>query len=65
MSAAALDSRNSATGFVGRAVTMLSYDLNSPTSAPANVTPGVTYTTTLTVYAPNGKAADMACSRQC
>jgi len=58
MSAAALDYRNSATGFTGRAVTMLSYGLNTYSSAPANVTPGVSYTTTLTVYAANGKVAD-------
>jgi hypothetical protein len=58
MSVASLDYSNSTTGFVGRAVTMLSYGLNSYTSVPATVAAGTTYTTTLTVYAPSGKIAD-------
>ena len=58
MSAAALDYRNSATSFVGRAVTMLPYGPSTYTSGAANVTPGTTYTTTLTVYTPGGKVAD-------
>jgi hypothetical protein len=57
MSAAALDTSSSASSFTGRAVQMLSYGLTSYASAAVNVTPGVTYTTTLTVYAPNGKVA--------
>jgi hypothetical protein len=57
MSAAALDSSSSASSFTGRAVQMLPYGRTSYASAAVNVTPGVTYTTTLTVYAPNGKVA--------
>ena len=57
MSAAAIDYSNSANSFVGRAVNMLPYGSTTYTSNAAGVTPGVTYTETLTVYAPNGKVA--------
>jgi len=57
MSAAAIDYRNS-TGFVGRALTMLPYGPFTFTSAAAAVTPGVSYTETLTVYTPGGKVGD-------
>jgi hypothetical protein len=57
MSAAALDSSNSANSITGRAVQMLPYGLSTYTSAAVNATPGVTYTTTLTVYTPGGKVA--------
>ena len=57
MSAAALDYSNSATAFVGRAVNMLPYGRSTYTSNVVAVTPGVIYTTTLTVYSPNGKVA--------
>jgi hypothetical protein len=54
MSSAALDYRNLTTGFVGRAVTMLSYGVSSfARTAPAVA--GQTLSITLTVYAPNGK----------
>jgi hypothetical protein len=55
MSAAALDYSNSGNSFTGRAVQMLSYGVSTYTSSAVPVTPGVTYTTTLTVYTPGGK----------
>ena len=58
MSALALDVRNNTTGFVGRSVTMLPYGVTSYSSGPSPTTPGLNYTLTLTVYAPNGKVAD-------
>src|SRR3954464_12548940 len=59
-SAAALDYSNSANSldsFPLRAVWMLPLGPTSYTSNALPVTPGVTYTTTLTVYATNGKVA--------
>jgi hypothetical protein len=57
MSSAALDYSNSANSFTGRAVQMLPYGVSTYTSSAFPVTPGVTYTTTLTVYTPAGKIA--------
>jgi hypothetical protein len=57
MSGRAIEYRNDATGFVGRAFTPLSYGLNTYTGVSA-ATPETSYTITLTVYAPNGKVAD-------
>jgi hypothetical protein len=58
MSAVAIDYRNNTTGFVGRAVTMLSHGLNRYASANPTAAPGQSVTVTITVYAPNGKVAD-------
>ena len=57
MSVAALDYSNSVDSFVGRAVTMLPYGSSTYTGNASIAAPGVTYTETLTVYAPNGKVA--------
>jgi hypothetical protein len=57
MSAAALDSRNEATGFKGRAVNMLPYGLSTYTTVASNAPASTSFTFTLTVYAPNGKIA--------
>jgi hypothetical protein len=54
MSSAALGYTNLTTGFVGRAVTMLSYGTNTLSRTAPGVA-GQTLAITLTVYAPNGK----------
>ena len=59
MSSAALDYRNLTTGFVGRAVTMLSYGVNTFSRTAPGVA-GQTLQITLTVYAPNGKVGGTA-----
>ena len=57
MASAGIDFRNDTTpGFVGREVRMLSYGVNTYTRT-SPVTPGLSLTATLTVYAPNGKLA--------
>ena len=54
----ALDYSNSVSGFTGRSFWGFGYGTFSWSSTAGTVTPGVTYTVTLTVYLPNGKIGD-------